>query len=203
MTQIRNRKTRIQKLIDHMEAIEPQQQTRRVLIVDDDANVCKLVSMALADSKIESESAATVDQACSLLNNGKFGLVVLDWQLDRSGEEVLRCARQIDPLFPVIVMSGLPPEVITDALFARADSFVAKPFSAALLRAHILWWFERIEATPIRLLPARVSDIKPCDEIRNIYIRHVVKLLGDNVSSASEKLGIHRQTVSGVLKNED
>jgi DNA-binding response OmpR family regulator len=186
-----------------MEPANHQSNTRSVLIVDDDVNICKMIAMTLAVDNIPSVSVGKVDEACSLLKQGSFSLVLLDWELDRSGEEVLRYARQLDPLLPVIVMSSLPSDVKTDALLGEADSFIEKPPSPALIRAHIKWWFKRLDATPIRLLPQNESEIRPPDEIRNAYIRHVVKLLGGNASLAAEKMGIHRQTVSAIIKDEE
>jgi ActR/RegA family two-component response regulator len=90
--------------------------------------------------------------------------------------------------------------VRTDAIVGQADAFLAKPFSATVLRNQVLRLLRRAEDYAQAMLPKNPEDIRPLSEIRELYIRHVVGLLNDNVSLAADKLGVHRQTVSATLR---
>jgi hypothetical protein len=52
------------------------------------------------------------------------------------------------------------------------------------------------------LLPQREEDILLLDEVKYRYIRHVVQLVGNNISVAAQKLGVHRQTISAAMVTE-
>ncbi len=177
-----------------------------ILIVDDEPEVRKIIVECLEREGIASVTAASVEEAIAVIRSKKIALTLLDWglrgQLDSSGSEVLRVCRELCPLMPVIVMSGLGLDVRTDAVIEQADGFLEKPFSNSVVRSHVNWWLKRLKATPKVFLPQRREDVLPLEKFKRIYIRHVVQLLDDNVSLAAEKLGIHRQTVSAALKND-
>jgi hypothetical protein len=59
-----------------------------------------------------------------------------------------------------------------------------------------------LEAAPDVFLPEREEDIMLLDEVKCRYIRHVVDLVGNNISLAAQKLGVHRQTISAALPTE-
>ena len=177
-----------------------------ILIVDDNEDVRQMIIKCLEREGIASLTAASVEEATAVIRSNKIALTLLDWglhgPLDNSGSQVLRVCREFCPLMPVIVMSGLGLDVRTDAVIEQADGFLEKPFSNSVIRSHVNWWLKRLKATPKVFLPQRREDILPLEKFKRIYIRHVVELLDDNVSLAAEKLGIHRQTVSAVIKNE-
>jgi DNA-binding response OmpR family regulator len=171
-----------------------------ILVVEDEADTRELVICTLAADGLACISAASVAEAIAALQNNRIALTVLDWGLDRCGAEVLREMNQHCPQVPVIVMSGRPYDVRTDAIVGQADAFLAKPFSATVLRNQVLRLLRRTEDHAPAMLPRNPEDIRPLSEIKELYIRHVVSLLNDNISLAAEKLGIHRQTVSVALK---
>jgi DNA-binding response OmpR family regulator len=170
-----------------------------ILIVDDDESMRHLMSSALEGDGLSSVTAASVAEAAAAFKNNGVALTVLDWELDRCGAAVLQEAKAHYPLMPVIVISGRPYDVRTDAMVGRADAFLAKPFSMTVLLSQVRQLLERAKLAHRFLFPETPEDIRPLGEIKEAYIRHVVHLLNDNVSLAAEKLGIHRQTVSAVL----
>ena len=170
-----------------------------VLIVDDDPHVLDVIRLSLTARNIFCLSATSVAEACSLVEKEKISLILLDWKLDRSGMEVLRTCREIYPLMPVIVMSGLPLDIRTDAMLAEADGFLQKPFSPAVIVSHVERWLRRL-STASTSLPEREEEILLFEDLKRTYLYHVVKLLQGNVTVAAEKLGMHRHTLSSALK---
>jgi len=170
-----------------------------ILIVDDDEGVRQLMSNALERDGLSCVAAASVSEAVAALKNNRIALTVLDWELDRCGAVVLQEVRGHYPRMPVIVISGQPYDVRTDAMVERADAFLHKPFCMTVFLAQVRRLLELAKVAHRSLFPEAPEDIRPLGEIKEVYIRRVVHLLNDNVSLAAEKLGIHRQTVSAVI----
>ena len=171
-----------------------------ILIVDDDDEMRRLMLSALEGDGLSCVAAASVVEAMAAITNNGVALTVLDWELDRCGAAVLQEAKAHHPLMPVIVISGRPYDVRTDAMVGRADAFLAKPFSMTVLRSQVRQLLERAKDAHRFFFPEAPEDIRPLGEIKEAYIRQVVHLLNGNVSLAAEKLGIHRQTVSAVFR---
>lgn len=101
---------------------------------------------------------------------------------------------------PIVVMSGKPYDVRTDAMAGQADAFLMKPWSATVLINQVKRLLKLSEAARQGLLPEKGEDILPLGTIKAVYIRRAVQLLKGNVSLAAGRLGVHRQTVAAVLK---
>jgi len=81
-----------------------------VLVVEDDAPVQTIVEEALTDGGFEPAIAASGEEAVTLLKSikGKYRALVTDIQLRgvMDGWEVAKRAREIDPEFPIVYMTG-------------------------------------------------------------------------------------------------
>ena len=79
-------------------------------MVEDDQLVQSLVEETLSDGGFQPATAASGEEAVTLLKaaKGKYRALVTDINLQRKmdGWEVAQHAREIDPEFPVIYMSG-------------------------------------------------------------------------------------------------
>jgi ActR/RegA family two-component response regulator len=127
----------------------------------------------------------------------------VDWFLDRVAAEVVRTARSISALMPIIVMSSKPYNVKMDALLADADEFLETSIGGSALANRVKRWIGRLDAAPDVFLPQSEEDILLLDEVKSRYIRHVVQLVGNNISLAAQKLGVHRQTISAAMATEN
>jgi len=172
-----------------------------ILLVDDDEAILEYLKPALSTNALSCITAASVAEAVAVLRqNNDIAVIVLDWGLDRCGAEVLRVARETRPNMPVIAISGLPYEVRTDAILQKVDAFLHKPLSGEVLHSQVTQLLQRVSDIPTAFLPKRAEETLPLDDVKSIYIRHVVGLLDNNVSLAAKVLGIHRQTVSAALE---
>jgi CheY-like chemotaxis protein len=81
-----------------------------ILVVEDDHLIQSLVEEALSDGGFESAIVATGEEAVSLLKDGDTRYRVLVTDIDLGGRmpgwDVAKAAREIDPDFPVIYMTG-------------------------------------------------------------------------------------------------
>ena len=103
----------------------------RVLVVDDEATLAELVSMALRMEGWEVRSAGDGTEAVRIARDFRPDAVVLDVMLpDFSGLEVLRRMRSEAPHLPVLFLTA--KDAVEDriaGLTAGGDDYVTKPFS--------------------------------------------------------------------------
>mgnify|MGYP001241908199 CR=1 FL=1 len=105
----------------------------RVLVVDDDPALQKLVATLLQRAGMDSIGALTASSAAEVLKQRPLpNVIVLDMMLpDTSGVEFLRQMRtkEMFDALPVVVLSALAdPDQIREALNAGADRYLTKPY---------------------------------------------------------------------------
>ncbi len=110
----------------------------RILVVDDEPQIQRLLTVALTAAGYDVIAAETGAQALRLAATGAPALIVLDLGLpDRDGQEVLREIRQFSQT-PVIILSARDREAEKiEALDLGADDYVEKPFGIGELTARL------------------------------------------------------------------
>ena len=110
----------------------------RVLVVDDDQQIQKLVKVNLQARGYSVTVAASGEEALEIFNREEYDLVLLDLILPGiSGLEVCLQIREQSDL-PLIVLSGRDDEKLkVHALDSGADDYVTKPFSQEELLARV------------------------------------------------------------------
>ena len=108
-----------------------------ILIVEDDPLVQSVVEEALKEGGFEVVISSTGEHAAELLDSGErsYRALVTDINLGRDkldGWEVARHAREIDPAFPVVYMSGDSAEDWASKGVPNSI-MLAKPFATAQL----------------------------------------------------------------------
>jgi CheY-like chemotaxis protein len=103
----------------------------RVLHIEDDAIQREVVAIHLARMKglrCSLVSAANEEQGMELYRHERPDLVILDYHLaEGDGMSCLKKLRALDPLLPVLMVSGLSePGVASQLLEAGADDFLSK-----------------------------------------------------------------------------
>jgi len=176
---------------------------KRVLVVEEDQDFRRYITDCIEAEGISCITATSVSEALEALARNKISVLLVDWFLDRVASEVVRTARSISAHMPIIVMSGKPYNVKMDALLADADEFLETTIGGSALANRVKRWMGRFEAAPDVFLPQREEDIMLLDEVKYRYIRHVVQLVGNNISLAAQKLGVHRQTISAAMASEE
>ena len=111
----------------------------RLLVVDDDSAILKLISRVLRDEAYAIDVASTGEEARMLALVNEYDGIILDLQLgDRHGFEILQELRRNGRRTPVLLYSGLSDtETIVRGLDAGADDYVVKPVSNEELRARV------------------------------------------------------------------
>ena len=112
---------------------------KRILVVDDEARMRKLVKDFLTKNNMDVVEAADGEEAITIFFQEKnFDLVILDVMMPKmDGWEVLKTIREYSQV-PVIMLTAKGEEQDEMQGFAAgADDYVTKPFSPKLLVARI------------------------------------------------------------------
>jgi two-component system, OmpR family, KDP operon response regulator KdpE len=121
----------------------------QVLVVDDEAQIRRLLSVSLLNHGFRVETAGTGTEALARLSERVFDLVLLDLGLpDADGVQVCRDIREWSSV-PIIVVSVREDEGDkVAALDAGADDYVSKPFGIEELLARMRANLRRASPTP-------------------------------------------------------
>jgi PAS domain S-box-containing protein len=112
----------------------------RLLIVEDDLALRRLVSNRLAKQGVSVTSVGQSVDARAVLAHTTFDVAILDLELsDGSGLDLLRSLRELDAPTHVIILSAAGREADrVHALELGADDYVVKPFFVRELTARVL-----------------------------------------------------------------
>jgi CheY-like chemotaxis protein/anti-sigma regulatory factor (Ser/Thr protein kinase) len=111
-------------------------ESKRILIVDDDPDVHRLLTVALKGTGRYLESAADGVEGLSKFEQGHWDLVITDVIMPgMGGMELLERVHRIRPEIPVVVMTvDSTAERIISAIRDNAFSWFRKPFSTQAVR---------------------------------------------------------------------
>ncbi len=110
--------------------------TPRVLVAEDDVNMRRALIAALAAVGVEDVvGVGRGDHAISLIFEGEFSLLVLDWYMPGlAGLEITRIVRATGSEVPIIMVTGeTRREPIIEAIQAGVSDYLIKPFDHAAL----------------------------------------------------------------------
>jgi DNA-binding response OmpR family regulator len=109
----------------------------RILIIDDEIEVCLLLSHYLSKKNWEVEYATTIAEGMEIFQRIKPPVIILDNNLpDGYGIDNIGIFREFDPDVIVILMSARS-DLKEDALERGANIFMEKPISFAILNTFL------------------------------------------------------------------
>jgi two-component system response regulator HydG len=102
---------------------------KRILIVDDDRDMCNLLERYLQRKGFETEAANTGSRGLGLFREKKFDTVICDFRLgDMEGREVLLEMKNLKLGVPVIIITGYSDiKIAIDVIKAGAFDYITKP----------------------------------------------------------------------------
>jgi putative nucleotidyltransferase with HDIG domain len=131
-------------ILEHIKASADSGVTkdRRLLVVDDDESVRRIVAALLKDEGYDTATAASAAEAIDTLKRESFALVITDIKMpDRDGLWLLNELRREHPEIAVIMMTGYGQvDTAVEALKYGAADYLTKPvrvnhLSASVMRA--------------------------------------------------------------------
>ncbi len=105
-------------------------ETARILIVDDDENIRKVLTTILEDEGYIVESVGTAKKAIAKTGKKFYNLALIDVRLpDMEGIELLTRMKDATPKMRKIIITGYPTlQNAVEAVNRGADAYIIKPF---------------------------------------------------------------------------
>ncbi len=144
----------------------------KILIVEDEKKIARLIQLELEYEGYETATAHTGADGLSLFQGQQFDLLILDVMLPGlSGLEVLRRIRANSQFTPVILLTArdsLPDKI--SGLDLGANDYMTKPFEIEELLARIRVWLRHQSTTVEKNSILQIGDLT-VDEKTRIVIR--------------------------------
>ena len=129
---------------------------RKILLIEDNPDICELVSLHLRDMGYSVEVEMDGDKGLLRAVSGEFQLIILDLMLPgMNGLEICTRLRAELSFIPILMLTAKSSEVDRIVgLETGADDYLIKPFSIHELLARVKALFRRVEVLSSRPQPA-------------------------------------------------
>jgi DNA-binding response OmpR family regulator len=163
---------------------------KRVLVVEDDPDIGRLVSIQLAELNCETRLVADGLTGLAEAETGRYQLVILDLMLPRmDGLQICRRLRAGQHYTPILMLTAKSSELDRVlGLELGADDYLTKPFSVLELAARIKAIFRRIElmTAPVASKAASADHIEAGD-LQLDLLRHEARIGGRPVELTAKE----------------
>lgn len=146
----------------------------RILVVDDDPQIRRVMRTTLTSHGYEVSDARNGEEALAQVRTSKYDLVVLDVNIPGvGGMEACRAMRMGSDIAIIMLTVRNTEKDKVDALDAGADDYITKPFSTPELLARIRAALRRVavspESGPTRL---QLKDVEVDFQARQVIARN-------------------------------
>jgi DNA-binding NtrC family response regulator len=119
--------------------------SERILAVDDEETLRRLIQRILTAAGFEVDTAASAEEALERFASGDYGIVLTDLSMaGLGGSYLLEEIKRRSPSTDVIIMTGYPAlETAIPALRNGAYDYLIKPFEPELLKVAIVRCMEK------------------------------------------------------------
>ena len=120
---------------------------RKILVVDDEINVCKSICQALVSEESEIDMALSGEEAVQMDESNEYELIITDLMMPGlSGMDLLNSIKTKRPDTQVIMITGYPTiKTAVEAVKKGAFDYIPKPFTPSDLRSAVARAFRQKE----------------------------------------------------------
>jgi DNA-binding response OmpR family regulator len=164
--------------------------SRHVLVVEDDPDIGRLVTLQLTELGCESRLIDDGVTALAEAQAGHYDLVILDIMLPRmDGLQICRRLRNSERYTPILMLTAKSSELDRVlGLELGADDYLTKPFSMLELAARVKGIFRRAEqAEAARAANAPEQQLIEMDGLRIDLQRHQAQVGGRTVELTAKE----------------
>ncbi|CAN5324099.1 sigma-54 dependent transcriptional regulator [soil metagenome] len=140
---------------------------KKILIIDDDLDMCTLLSKYLIRKGYEADVAHNAAKGIAKFNEDKFDIVLCDFRLgDKDGKDVLQKIKEINPQTIVIIITGYSDiKTAVDVIKLGAFDYITKP----LIPDEVLNVIEKALNVSVLDLPTGSATV-PAPKKRNYVV---------------------------------
>ena len=173
---------------------------RSILIVEDDGVLRARLARAFRDRGYEAREAGDYDSAMQAVREETPEWLLVDLRMPgRSGVEVVRDVRAIDPTTVAVVLTGYGSiATALEAVKAGAVNYLTKPADVD----QIIAAFGGVAAGPDPAGESSADEPESVPSLARVEWEHINRVLSDcggNVSKAARLLGLHRRSLQRKL----
>jgi two-component system response regulator MtrA len=155
-------------------ASDETNQTRRILIADDDPSIATLIQVTLKDPRYEVVAAKNGLEALRAFEAEEFDVVILDVMMPYvDGFEACERIRERSDVPIVILTSRDGTDDVVHGFELGADDYITKPFKIAELMARVESILRRVEGYKHRVAPpvVRVGELEIDEPRHRVLVR--------------------------------
>ncbi|MGN4927319.1 response regulator transcription factor [Bacillus cereus group sp. MYBK14-1] len=151
-------------------------QKEKILIVDDDIEIRKIISIYLRNEGYEIIDAPDAIEALDILRNTTIDLIILDIMLPKMDgiEACLKIREQYQ--MPIIFLSAKDEDIDKiQGLMSGAEDYITKPFNPLELMARIKSQLRRYriyQTEEVKQFIHEIGHLKVDEETRQVFIRN-------------------------------
>lgn len=175
--------------------------TPSLMVVDDDATFRKRVLRAFEARGYEVCGAPDAEEALALAREETPELALVDLRMPgRSGLELVRELKQLDPSINVVVLTGYGSiATALEAVRLGATHYLTKPADVDEILAAFRRRDGEMPDFTERELPQGDDQVPSLARVEWEHIQRVLTDCGGNVSQAARLLGVHRRSLQRKL----
>jgi len=171
---------------------------QRVLIIDDEPDICELLEITLLRMGLDTATAGTVKDAILSIQEFKPDLCLTDMRLpDGSGFDIVRYIQREYAHIPVAVITAYGSmEAAVEALKAGAYDFVSKPVDLTKLRDLVQTALKLSEPKEVKK-PTSTNTTKDCPILGNSDSISQLKITIAKLARSQAPVFVHGESGSG------
>lgn len=169
------------------------EESASLLLVDDDATFCQVLSAALKKRGFCVSVAHSVEQAIPLAEANPPEYAVVDLKMGGApGLVLVKTLHELDPNTRIVVLTGYASiATAVEAIKLGATQYLAKPANADEIVA--AFSHAPDSNAPLKAQPTQI------DKLEWEYIQRVLRENDDNISATARALNMHRRTLQRKL----
>ncbi|MCK4838745.1 MAG: response regulator [Desulfobulbaceae bacterium] len=184
--------------------------SRRILVVDDEILICKMVSRWLEGDGYESDIAGSAGEALQLLKEKRYDLLISDINMPQvTGIELLQKVKELYPEVAVIMATAVDQrDTAIHALLLGAYAYIIKPFHKNEFLINVVNALERrrltIESKRHREIleeevRERTADIRNREEEIALHLISAAGHRDEETGEHIKRLGLYSVAIAEAL----
>ena len=141
---------------------------KKILIIDDDFDMCALLSRFLEKKGFITEVAHNAAKGLAKFNEEHFDIVLCDFRLgDKDGKDVLQKIKEVKPKTIVIIITGYSDiKIAVDVIKLGAFDYITKP----LIPDEVINVIEKSLAAPVENIPKAAVATTESPKAKKPYV---------------------------------